>query len=270
MPWGFNNMNNNQNNNSMWQNNQQGYGQYYNNNNMMRYNNQYQQMPDYRNNQMGFMFGNNMQNNQMGAYNMQNPNTQMQNSIGQLGNKKQMSPITFEPLDEKTLNEIKAGLEKSKAEGIEKKNTVSKEQNNKFSFSNENNNKTLDDLSVFIQNERNSSLFYKYLSDICIKDSHKNILQNISQDSLRQSYQFNELYKSMSGNEYAIKETTINNTIAFNNGIYLAIEEESKALDNLADIFNSINDEKSINKITSLIYKKISRLSFLHLIVYRT
>lgn len=232
--------------NSGWQNNA-------GRNNRGQYN-----MPQ-NNRGQSFMGQNPMGQNPMG----QNPmgqNLMMQNLMGQnpMGqnpmnvNPQQTPGVSFEPIDEKTLQEIQAGFNKQDSK-LENAPHIE-------------NNKILENIQSFAQNERNSSIFYKYLSTAAHSSNHRRLLERMSDESLANSNEYNMIYKSISGEENSVKETGIDNEVKFNQGIQWAIEVESEALRELSDIFEDVQSEKNQKKINSLLYKKVSNLSILHLL----
>lgn len=137
---------------------------------------------------------------------------------------------------------------------------------NKNVFNYEDDKKILDDLSDFVQNERNSSIFYKFLSEICVKDGFKTILEKMSADCLKQSNDYNNIYKNIFGNNFKITESKIDDSVDFNRGIRWAIEEENISLEILTNITERVKDSKIKSQLNIFIYKKISRINFLHLI----
>lgn len=249
MPWGFNFGYQNRNNNN--NNYRQGYQPFNNYQNRMQNNiNRYQNR--------------NIQKMQPQFNPQQLINNQPQNIMQSPNMISPGSPVTYEPIDEKKLAEIQAELNNTNK--MPQNNSNISDNKETIVFTRDNNKFILDKLSYLSQYERNSSLFYNYLSDICNKEGYKRILLELSTDSKNQSKYCRELYKQISGKEFEIQDTVVNNNISFDRGIYWAIEEESKALNNISDILDQIFDNENRNKINKIFYKKVSRLSFLHLI----
>lgn len=240
MPWGFNfNMNNN-------------------------YNNRYTQngLFGIRNNPQNQMPGNMINNNLMYNQNNRIPINQMpQIPINNQQNYYDPN-VTFEPLDETKLNELRQGILNNNSSNSDLKY---KEESKTFVFNKEENDKAIEKLSQFIQNERNSSIFYEYLSSICLNENHKNTLKKLSEQSIKSSSIYNKIYKNIKGSEFKINESKINKSVNYEYGIKWAIEEENNALFELGELYDLISNSDK-EKVISMAIKKISRISYLNMI----
>ncbi len=259
--------------NQMSQNNRQ--YPYQNQNSNMRNNGWPNQMQNQGQNNRGynqagrnFMPQNQMQQNQM----QQNPmqNRQMQNNQMQNNQMPQQPPpgppITFEPIDEKTLKEIQAGFAEQDRQEAARKEAARQEADKPAPKIIIPEDTILNSIQEFAQDERNASIFYRYLAGLSEFDDDRTILDEISNESTANSHAFGLLYHEFAGKEHSIAETQINTIVPYARGVRLAIEEESRALRRLSDIAETICNEKNYSKIHSLLYRKVSRLSLLHLL----
>jgi len=179
------------------------------------------------------------QNNFMpNGFNMNNFNPNNFN----MNNFSQNSGITSRPIDENTIKELQNNMLTS-----EILPDISEE------------------LSVFIQNERNGSIFYKYLSNISYKEKNKDILLRISNNCLSEIKKYNEIYREIKNKDFEIQESKINEKIDLKGGINWALEEECKGIELLTEIYDKINKIDIKEKIFYSISMKISRIGFLQI-----
>ena len=134
----------------------------------------------------------------------------------------------------------------------------------------EENNSHFEKLTDFIQNERNASIFYKYLASIANKEENANILNSLSEESLKRLNSLSFVYEDKFGDKYDAKNSKINNTVKFKEGIAWAISVENKNLIEMIDMYENLTTEKYLRKINSIIYRKTCSISFLHLILSNT
>lgn len=132
------------------------------------------------------------------------------------------------------------------------------------------NNNYFEKLTEFIQNERNASIFYKYLASTANKDENAEILDTLSQESLNRYNSLNNIYEDNFGEKFQVKKSKINNTIKFKDGIVWAIEVENRGLIDMVDFYENLDAEKYSKKINSIMYRKTCDISFLHLILSTT
>ena|GEM_PF-6529026 len=130
--------------------------------------------------------------------------------------------------------------------------------------------KHLERLGEFIQNERNASMFYKYLSEVANKEENSKILNELSDESLKQFNNLNFIYEDKFSGKYEVKKSEINNTVKFKEGIIWALSVENKAVLEMVDLYESIEAEKYLKKINTIIYRKMCGISYLNLILSST
>lgn len=176
--------------------------------------------------------------------------------------------IRMEPLDEKTLKELQGaiGALDSKAAEEEANKIPASGDDKKEAVYDRNQIEMADSLGEFIQNERNAVIFYRHLSGLARNDRNRKALEEICEDSQSRKQLLNELYRKHKGKDFDMKNSAINTMVGLYDGIELAIREESKALKGLCQVYEKANDEKTGRIINSILYRKISDLSILHLL----
>ncbi|MCL2406525.1 MAG: hypothetical protein FWC95_01210 [Defluviitaleaceae bacterium] len=92
-------------------------------------------------------------------------------------------------------------------------------------------------LASFVQNERNSALFYEHLAVNCrTQIQRKNLLQ-AAEICRKNSGLFGNLHKKHLGSDYQIKDTQVDTSVAFTHGVTWALREEGAALGDLSDMY---------------------------------
>lgn len=197
-------------------------------------------------------------------YQMQQPinNINNQNNINNIDGMNE--GINFQPLTEDDLikinEEIQQNIEENKKYLEQKKysqNNNHQQQNNNFNNNlvpssnniitnnpnniNNINNPNLDiinsHLKEFMQNEKNSSVFYKNISNIATLNLYKIKFQDISQDCLTELNNLQEYFSNFNNNkDFNPIDIQIQDTLDFKNSIILAVEEEIKSYDKLCKI----------------------------------
>ena len=115
-------------------------------------------------------------------------------------------------------------------------------------------------LEELIQNERNAFEFYNYLSRIAPRKEYSAMLEEICKccDSREQS--LNLLYRGIRGDNYVIEKREVDKTLPFNDGLRLAIMEESKGLRGLSGLYAHIEDNQSLKLLNAQVAGKVSDL----------
>jgi len=155
--------------------------------------------------------------------------------------------VRFEPIDDET----KAALEKlGKAPAAETEEPQIETQNDEC----------IPLLERLIQDERNASLFYAYLSGIAPSEEHKHAIQEISRECENRSRQYNQILQSRHNRSFDAKEPQINMTMSFSQGVQVAITEERKILEAMAALIESLEDAQTVQ---NMLNKRLIKLSFL-------
>jgi len=122
-------------------------------------------------------------------------------------------------------------------------------------------------LSSFIQNERNASIFYNYLSTIAPNTQSEKFLKDISARALERAEVLNGIFFEQTKTKSPVKESEINTSIRFSEGVSWAIQVENESLLEMINFLEESPDlgdrYKSFNGI---IQKKIIDINFLHLL----
>lgn len=122
-----------------------------------------------------------------------------------------------------------------------------------------------EELGEFIQNERNSRIFYGNLLNMCQNEKHKKILSQIITQCSFMEGELQSIYTELSGNSYEVKETEIFNDINFKDGILWAVDEECKCSEKIFSAFSKYS--KEINeKLIIILMKKNIRINKLYLL----
>lgn len=180
-----------------------------------------------------------------------------QNYNRQYAPMQQMSPFYQMPNNEQNFNfdNLQNGQILKMPEGIPLNNT----NQNKIEPEN------CEELGEFIQNERNSRIFYGNLLNICQNEKHKEILSQIITQCSFTEMEFESIYKELSGNSYKVKETKIFNDINFKDGILWAVDEECKSGEKILNIFQKYSREIN-ERLLIILMKKNIRINKLYLL----
>lgn len=168
------------------------------------------------------------------------------------------TPFKTEPIDEKTAELLRKGPEAIKE-------AAEKERN--FVFSRSDFKELSEELAVFIQNERNSALFYKYLNGICGNLKYKKIFDEMAEECENAKNEYIKIRERFSGESFSAKDSRINDRISFGDGIMLAVEEESRSVVRLAGFYEKVSGREEKEKVSALLHKKNARLAYLNLIL---
>lgn len=187
------------------------------------------------------------------------PNQQINQPFqnGKFGQAEENGGITFNPITEEELekinDEIKQNIENNKNMGTHFKTSSGTE-------------KVIGCLKDFIQDERNGSVFYSSLSNLCNNEFYKNRLKKISEECNLGKKYFKDYYKTLKSEEFEPKELPINVNINLKNGLILAIEEEMKSYDKICTILDEIPSEDS-KYFYKMALKKLNRINFIQYMV---
>lgn len=141
----------------------------------------------------------------------------------------------------------------------------------KYVFEKNDNKEIAEQIQVYIQNERNSGLFYKYLSEKSDSEKFEIILKKVSDgcDVIKEDFIY--IYKTICGRDFECKKTPIDNKIGFADGVKWAMEEECLSIDKITDTYHNIlknykSEEAVSDRFSILLYKKYSRFACLNFI----
>ncbi|MDR3240443.1 MAG: hypothetical protein LBT44_10240 [Clostridiales bacterium] len=120
-------------------------------------------------------------------------------------------------------------------------------------------------LEDIMQDERNASVFYQYLSGTARREDYRDFLRKTGTESDRRHQLFNGLYQKWAPTAFQAKDADINTRVSFDDGISLAIVEEGNIIDKMNNIFESATDDKLSRTLFSQICHKIGVLNKLYL-----
>ncbi|MCL2400489.1 MAG: hypothetical protein FWC91_12195 [Defluviitaleaceae bacterium] len=118
-------------------------------------------------------------------------------------------------------------------------------------------------LEQLIQDERNASIYYQYLSGIAPTGEIQENLQNISKECNKWSDHHHQILQKIHGRSYDPKDAPINTTIGFSPGVEVAIIEERKILEAMAGLMDLLEDTVDSYSLQKLINRRMIRLNWL-------
>lgn len=117
------------------------------------------------------------------------------------------------------------------------------------------------------KNERNSFLFYEYLRGICGNRKCREILKKLSYDCEFSKDVCLSIYKSISGEDFFIGSSDIDESVSFIDGILWAVEEEGNSIFEISRFFEKMDYERE--KVLCLLHRKSARIGFLNYILWK-
>jgi rubrerythrin len=117
--------------------------------------------------------------------------------------------------------------------------------------------------SRLIQDERNASVFYGYLSRIAPREDMRPALTGISENAAERMQAYTGLMSVLCGMPFIPEETEINMHLGFTDGIALAIMEENKSLQMLANILDQVHNIENAQTIQRIFNKKMTNRNLL-------
>jgi hypothetical protein len=118
-------------------------------------------------------------------------------------------------------------------------------------------------LKSFIQNERNGGHFYKHLSECTARDTEKRVLEGVSATCRLNSQSFLKIYRQYSGGDFAVRETQIDTSVGFRDGVKWAVAEESLAIKDLSTLYESQEMDAYTRQLNAILGRKIGDLGAL-------
>lgn len=118
-------------------------------------------------------------------------------------------------------------------------------------------------LRHIIQNEHNAHRFYTGLAQKATRNEHRNYLNEIADERLENSRQFNGVYNTKAGAEFEIREPELDAEISFSDGVHLAVREENRMMKELGEWISIVDDDLLYKKLIAMICKKVYCLNVL-------
>jgi len=143
--------------------------------------------------------------------------------------------VRFEPLDEETKAALRSlGMDKPAPEPAPEPVTVSSPESAPAPALVSENDIPL--LERLIQDEKNASVYYQYLSEIAPSDDLAIALKDIANNCEVRYQQYKQILQTRHGRAFEAVDKPVNTTIAFNPGIEMALLEEHKILEAMSEL----------------------------------
>ncbi len=123
-------------------------------------------------------------------------------------------------------------------------------------------------LESFIQGEHNGYKYYHTLANRAGSDRQKQIITGICESCKKRGNGYNSLYRNFTDTDYAVSDVELMGVRSFRDGVYAAIYEESNSLRELSDLYGEVHDEPTNRALMSALYRKVSDINFLQLALY--
>ncbi|MDR2898723.1 MAG: hypothetical protein LBU94_00220 [Clostridiales bacterium] len=164
-------------------------------------------------------------------------------------------PVSYQPLDEKTMEEVQRLIAEKRKHDGETGQQVSTENTVEVAGPGEGK----EDERIFllrelIQGERNASIFYNHMAK---EPKAPKELGEISRACEKRRENLNGLYKELTGVSCSVKETPVIGDIGYKDGLKLAISTENDAVENLRELYKHLNDNRHHSKLNELIHGKL-------------
>lgn len=133
-------------------------------------------------------------------------------------------------------------------------------------------------LERLIQDERNASVYYKYLSENAPSAGYQETLTGVAKDCEERCLGYQQILQSLYARSFEPKETPVTTTVGFDRGIEIAVSEERKILESMAELLDEIEEIEEIEHLKgrasaramqNLINKRMIRLSWLQWTMYQ-
>ena len=125
-------------------------------------------------------------------------------------------------------------------------------------------------LERLIQDERNAAVYYGYLSEIAPTEEHKNTLHIIANGCEGRRGQYQQLLHNMHSRTFEPRESEINTAVSFEQGMRIAVSEERKILEAMADLIDKLESSgSSARAVQNMINKRMIQLNWLQWTMFR-
>ena len=124
-------------------------------------------------------------------------------------------------------------------------------------------------LENLIQDERNSSVFYQYLSGIAPSGSFRDALQKAAKDCDNHCIQYQQMLENLYNRDYKPKNTAVNTNTGFDRGVEMAVLEEKKILESMTNLIDHLENEAGSYTLQNLLNKRMIRLNWLQWAMFK-
>jgi hypothetical protein len=118
-------------------------------------------------------------------------------------------------------------------------------------------------LERLIQDERNASVFYRFLSGVAPAGEYQETLSHIAGECAARYGRYRQLLQDTDGHDFAPEETVINPSAGYAAGVRFAVAEEHKMLRAMADLLDSGFEGEHARVVQGLFNKKLVRQQWL-------
>lgn len=122
-------------------------------------------------------------------------------------------------------------------------------------------------IESIMQNEKNASEFYAYLSKF--NRNSEAVFARAEQSSRNNIELLKGIYRPRFGDEHTPEDRRINKSLSFSDSVRLAIAEETTSICDFADLYEQVRDESILKRIRALLYRKNALISRLYLYLQR-
>ncbi len=188
--------------------------------------------------------------------------------------------VNYQPLDEKTLAEIRrvvpnhpglTMLPQSNEQGSQVAPIQEPQADPQAAFTPPMpafDSRVVKALENFIQGEHNGAKFYDNLASRATSDRQKKIVSGVCESCKKRGNGYNNLYRNFTDTDFNVSDVELMGVRSFRDGVYAAIYEENTSLRELSDLFGEVNDEPTNRALMSALYRKVSDINFLQLALH--
>ena len=108
-----------------------------------------------------------------------------------------------------------------------------------------------------MQDEHNAQIFYSHLAKSAPVQRAESSIADIASDCARYVQVFGQILSTQFGSDFAPAEAEINTSLAFQDALALALEEENKSMRALVGLLDEVSNAESEKMIQRVINKKI-------------
>ena len=116
-------------------------------------------------------------------------------------------------------------------------------------------------LEKLIQDERNAMLFYQYLSGISPTADFRDNLHGIARDCEVRHSHYQQILQNIHGRAFEAKNTPINTLVDFDKGVEVAILEERRILETMAELIDQLGHKSG--SLQNMVNRRMIRLNWL-------
>jgi len=120
-------------------------------------------------------------------------------------------------------------------------------------------------LAELAQDERNGAVFYSYLADAASSEWDRELLLELSENSLARSENAAALVRE-SGGSCETKVNVVTEHIRYGDGVVIAVRQESRLIDGLAALLEQTGEDRTARGVQVLLARKISDYGKLQLL----